>query len=56
MKKHRQETEIDKIKRMIRQYETTDNVFKFEQAETYLLKVHDKYGTIDVSTIRSLIR
>lgn len=29
---------------------------QWRKAETYLIKVHDKYGTIDPSIIKNLIR
>ena len=48
-------TEIDAIKEALYAYENTLCEREFNMAEKYLLKVHDKYGTIDVSIIKSLL-
>ena len=49
-------TELTEIQRMERIYETTIDPNQFDKAERYLLKVHDKYGTIDVKIIKEIIR
>ena len=51
-------TEIDKIREATliyegKKYATLD---QWKNAETYLLKVHDKYGTIDIQIIKDIIR
>ena len=50
--------ELEKIRRAIRVYEGKihTNLPEWKEAESYLLKVHRTYGTIDVGIIRSLIR
>jgi len=51
-------TEISDIKLATAIYEghkyATDN--QWRKAEAYLKKVHDKYGTIDISLIKNLIK
>lgn len=51
-------TEIDKIREATliyegKKYATWD---QWKDAEEYLLKVHDQYGTIDIQIIKDIIR
>lgn len=48
-------TEITEIKKWIRVYNDPSSRTEFERARKELLKVHDKYGTIDVNIINQLI-
>ena len=49
-------TELTLLKKYINQYENASIMEDFEEAENYLCKVHDKYGTINVAAIRNLIK
>lgn len=51
-------TEIDKIREATLIYEGKKYATQeqWEDAEQYLLKVHDKYGTIDIQIIKDIIR
>ena len=53
---NKMKTELTEIQRMERIYETTIDPHQFDVAERYLLKVHDKYGTIDVKIIKEIIK
>lgn len=48
-------TEITDIQRWIRQYNNPASEKEFENARVNLVKVHKKYGTVDVSIIKQLI-
>jgi hypothetical protein len=48
-------TEITDIQMWIRQYKNPTSQSEFNKAERELNKVHSKYGTIDISIIKSLI-
>ena len=48
-------TEIGAIQEALYAYENTLDERVFKMAEEYLLKVHDKYGTIDINIIKSLL-
>ena len=49
------ETEITTIKKWLGVYKNPRTYEDFKKAEKELLKVHDKYGTIDINTIKQLI-
>tara|TARA_B110000977_G_scaffold104221_1_gene135996 strand:+ start:2651 stop:2833 length:183 start_codon:yes stop_codon:yes gene_type:complete len=49
-------TEITELTRYKNQYENALTENEFQEAENYLCKVHDKYGTIDEKAIKNLIR
>lgn len=48
-------TEITDIQKWIRQYNNPTSEKEWENARAKLAKVHDKYGTVDVSIIKQLI-
>lgn len=48
-------TELTDIARWTNAYRNPKNYEEFKKAERALLKVHDKYGTIDINIIKSLI-
>lgn len=48
-------TEITDIAKWIRVYNNPVNEIEFVKAMRELEKVHKKYGTIDISTIKQLI-
>ena len=48
-------TEITDIKKWLAMYSNPKSEREFNVAERELKKVHNKYGTIDISTIKSLI-
>lgn len=48
--------EITYLRRMIFMYKNPRSDVDFNKAEKHLNKVHNQYGTIDVSTIQNLIR
>lgn len=48
-------TEIQELKKYRHQYENAQSDYKFEQAQEYLGKVYDKYGTIEIVEIQNLI-
>ena len=48
-------TEIGAIQEALHAYYYTRNEREFDMAEKFLLKVHDKYGTIDINIIKSLL-
>jgi len=49
-------TEIDQIKEILRSYKYPKNEKEFNSAQTRLLKLHNKYGTIDINIIKELIK
>lgn len=49
-------TEIQKLKKFRNQYENEENDDRFKEAEEYLRKVYDKYGTININQIKNLIK
>jgi len=49
-------TEITELIKFRNQYENATTEARFIEAEEYLCKVHDKFGTIEVSAIRNLIK
>ena len=49
-------TEITLLRRMIYLYKYPANKQEFERARMHLNKVHNKYGTIDISIIQQLIK
>jgi hypothetical protein len=51
-------TEIERIKEAVKVYEGYywRSQKEWLEAEKYLLKVHDQYGTIDTATIKELTR
>jgi hypothetical protein len=49
-------TEIDTLKTAWRDYANAKSIEEFNAAEKVLLKFHNKYGTIDIPTIKSLIQ
>ena len=48
-------TELTELGRAWNMYMNPKTETEFNDAERVLLKFHKKYGTIDISTIRSLI-
>jgi hypothetical protein len=48
-------TEIDDIQKWLRVYNNPTSEQAFKKAERELRKVHDKYGTVNISTIKQLI-
>tara|TARA_R110001592_G_scaffold249013_1_gene511415 strand:+ start:23 stop:229 length:207 start_codon:yes stop_codon:yes gene_type:complete len=49
-------TEITELVRHIKLYHSATNQKDFERAKLYLKKVHNKYGTCNVLTIKEIIR
>lgn len=49
------ENEIATIQKWQRVYKNPKTYEQFKRAEKELLKVHDKYGTIDINIIKQLI-
>lgn len=49
-------TQLTELKKFIHQYENAQTDYEFQEAEKYLCKTHDQYGTIDIPTIRNLIK
>tara|TARA_R110001583_G_scaffold23353_4_gene86390 strand:+ start:9167 stop:9322 length:156 start_codon:yes stop_codon:yes gene_type:complete len=49
-------TEITELVRHIKLYHSATNHKDFERAKLYLKKVHNKYGTCNVLTIKEIIR
>jgi hypothetical protein len=49
-------TQLTELKKFIHQYENAQTDYEFQEAEKYLCKIHDQYGTIDIPTIRNLIK
>lgn len=49
------QTELTDIQKWLRIYNNPKSAAEFEKAIKELQKVHDKYGTIDINTIKSLI-
>ena len=49
-------TEIDDIREATKNYRYPPNEKEFKKAEAYLIKVHKKYGTIDINLIIELIK
>ena len=49
-------TEIDDIREATKNYRYPSNEKEFKKAEAYLIKVHKKYGTIDINLIIELIK
>ena len=54
--KQTMKTEIDTLKTAWRDYANAKSIEEFNAAEKVLLKFHNKYGTIDIPTIKSLIQ
>jgi hypothetical protein len=48
-------TELTDITKWLRAYNNPASLTEFNIAFAYLKKVHDKYGTIDISIIKKLI-
>ena len=48
-------TEIDAIREALVAYQNPRSMTEFITAQTYLNKVHDKYGTVDLGLIKSLL-
>jgi hypothetical protein len=48
--------EITHIKKWLRIYSNPSSVSDFNKSFKELKKVHDKYGTIDINIIKSLIQ
>ena len=48
-------TEITDIQKWVREYNYPTSEQQFVKAKRELEKVHNKYGTIDISIIKSLI-
>ncbi len=48
-------TELTDIVKWTNMYRNPKSYEEFKKAERALLKVHDKYGTIDVNQIKQLI-
>lgn len=48
-------TEITEIVKWLRVYRNPGSLKEFNKAFAYLKKVHDKYGTVDINIIKSLI-
>lgn len=48
-------TELTDIVKWTNIYKNPKTYEDFKKAEKELLKVHDKYGTIDINTIKQLI-
>ena len=48
-------TNIKTLRRMITAYYVPANAAQFNKAEKYLMKIHAKFGTIQVSTIENLV-
>ena len=48
-------TEIDAIREALVAYQNPRSMTEFMTAQTYLNKVHDKYGTVDLRVIKSLL-
>ena len=49
-------TELTDIKRWLHVYNNPKSEREFNKAERELKKVHNKYGTIDISIIKQLIQ
>lgn len=49
-------TELTDISKWTKIYNNPKSYEEFKRAERELLKVHDKYGTIDVNIIKQLIQ
>lgn len=49
-------TELTDIKKWVAMYNNPKSEREFNKAERELKKVHDKYGTIDISIIKQLIQ
>ena len=50
------QTEIADIAKWVRVYNNPKSASEFEKAIKELQKVHNKYGTIEISIIKSLIQ
>ena len=48
-------TEITDIQKWVREYNNPTSDIRWAKAKSELEKVHNKYGTIDTSIIKSLI-
>jgi len=48
-------TELTDIAKWLYMYNNPKSEYEFNKAFAYLKKVHDKYGTIEISIIKSLI-
>ncbi len=48
-------TELNEIQFWTRKYYNPGSFMEYNKAFTYLKKIHDKYGTIDINIIKSLI-
>jgi len=49
-------TEITELRKYIKIYNNPPNDKAFAKAEKHLMKVHESYGTIDINTIKNLIK
>jgi hypothetical protein len=49
-------TEITELRKYIKIYNNPPNYKAFAKAEKHLIKVHKSYGTIDINTIKNLIK
>tara|TARA_R100000541_G_scaffold56960_1_gene66747 strand:+ start:685 stop:840 length:156 start_codon:yes stop_codon:yes gene_type:complete len=49
-------TEIKELRKNIRIYNNPPNDKAFAKAEQHLIKVHKSYGTIDIPTIKNIIK
>ena len=49
------QTEIDTLKKWTNAYKNAKTQTEFNKAEKELMKFHNKYGTIDIPTIKQLI-
>ncbi len=49
-------TELTEIKRQLKIYRFSNNQKHIDNAIIYLNKVHKKYGTIEISQIKNIIR
>ena len=49
-------TEITELRKYIKIYNNPPNYKAFAKAEKHLMKVHKSYGTIDIDTIKNLIK
>lgn len=50
------ETELTDISKWVRMYNNPKTTMEFNKAFQELKKVHDKYGTIDINQIKSIIK
>ena len=50
------ETEITELRKWLRVWKYPPNDSAFNEAERHLTKVHNKYGTVDISIIKQLIK